>query len=237
MLLDRWRYDFKLPGRVAFLTPPLLMGVFALVALLLHQLGVSPVRFLSSGLEMFLPVAMGVIAATMCMHDPALELQLTMPRSYAATTLRRILALASWSACIELLSTGLLALCHLGYAPQQIQGWPWLLQALAMQMVWLAPLCWFVALGPCLALLTRSRTASGALLAGIWIIETLFLGNLIGKNPWLQPVMLFPTTMAHDAPFWLSSRIEILVTALLLLPINWLLLRNTEGLLKGMSEE
>ena len=237
MIPDRWRYDFKLLGRVAFLTPLLMMIVFALIALLLHLIGVAPERFLSSGLEMFLPVAAGVIVATTCMHDSALELQLTLPRSYAATALRRLLFFTGWTACIALLSSGLIALFHLAYPPQQIQSWPLALQIVGMQMIWLAPLVWFVGLGLCLALLTHSRTASGALLAGIWIIETLFLGGVIDKNPWLQPIALFPTTLGPTVPYWLSSRLSILLMALLFLLINCLLLRNTEGLLKGMGEE
>lgn len=237
MLLDRWHYDVKLPGRVAVLAPVLLMGGFALIAGLLHILGVSPERFLSSGLEMFLPVVMGVIVATTSLQDPALELQLTLPRTYAMTTLRRLICLTGWSAFIALCSSILLTCLHLGYLPGQIQYWPLLLQMFAMQMIWLAPLVWFIAMGLCLALLTHSRTASGALLAGIWIIETLFLGSIIEKNPWLQPVVLFPTTLAPDASFWLSSRVTLLLIGLLLLPIDWLLLRNSEGLLKGMSEE
>lgn len=186
---------------------------------------------------MFLPVVMGIIVATTCMHDPALELQLTLPRSYASTALRRLCFFTGWAACIALLSSGLIALFHVEYPPQQIQNWSTPLQALATQMIWLVPLIWFVAAGFCLSLLTRSRTASSALLASIWIIETLFLGNIIDKTPWLQPIMLFPTTLAPGASFWLSSRLEILLTALLLLPVSWLLLRNTEGLLKGISEE
>lgn len=237
MSLARWRYDFKLLGRVAFLTPPLMMVGFALIALLLHMLGIAPARFLSSSLEMFLPTVMGFIVATTTLHDPALELQLTLPRSYATTTLRRLIFLVGWSACMALLASTLIALFHQSYAPQQIQSWPPLFQAFGLQMVWFVPLVWFVTAGLCVALLTHSRTASGALLACFWIIETLFLGNLIAKNPWLQPLVLFPTTLAPGASFWLSSRLTLLLIALLLLPINWLLLSNREALLKGMSEE
>lgn len=236
MLLDRWRYDIKLLGRLAFFTPPLMMAGFALIAVFLHTIDVFPARLLSAGLEIFLPVAMGVIGATLSMHDPALELQLTLPRSYAMTTLRRLFCITCWSACIALLSTGLIALAHLGYPPQQTQSWPMPLQVLAIQMIWLVPLVWFVAVGLCLTLLTHSRTASSALLAIIWIIEVLFLGNIADKTPWLQPAMLFSTTLSPDAPYWLSSHIALLLMALLLLPVNWLLLRNTEGLLKGTSE-
>ncbi|HEX8035345.1 MAG TPA: hypothetical protein VF510_15930 [Ktedonobacterales bacterium] len=236
MLFDRWRYDVKLLGRLAFFTPLLMMTGFALVGVFLYTSGVSPARFLSAGLEIFLPVAMGVIGATVSMHDPALELQITLPHSYAMTALRRLFCVTGWSACIALLSSGLIALFHLGYPPQQIQGWPMPLQVLATQMIWLVPLLWFVAVGLFLALLTHSRTASSALLAIIWIIEALFLGNIAEKTPWLRPIMLFSTTLSPDASYWLSSHIVLLLTALLLVPINWLLLRNTEGLLKGMSE-
>lgn len=236
MLFDRWRYDVKLLGRLAFFTPLLMMAGFALIAVFLNAIGVSPARFLSAGLEIFLPVAMGVIGASVSMHDPALELQLTLPRSYAMTTLRRLFCITGWSACVALLSSGLIALFHLGYPPRQIQSWPILIQILATQMIWLVPLLWFVAVGLCLALLTHSRTASGALLAVIWIVEALFLGNIAEKTPWLQPAMLFSTTLTPNASFWLSSHLALLLTALLLLPISWLLLRNTESLLKGLSE-
>src|ERR1043166_3506149 len=135
MFLARWRYDFKLIGRLAFFTPLLLMGSFALLSVLLRTMSVSPSRFLSSGLEMFLPAVMGIIVATTSTFDPTLELQLTLQRSYAATALRRLCLLTGWSACVALLSSGLLALCHLSYPPQQIQHWPVMVQILATQMI------------------------------------------------------------------------------------------------------
>jgi hypothetical protein len=70
----------------------------------------------------------------------------------------------------------------------------------------------------------------------VWIVETV-LKDLFASTDWLRPVFLFPTTLKPDITFWLTNRIEVLVTALILLPLGWLLLRHPEGLLKGSSEE
>jgi hypothetical protein len=93
-----------------------------------------------------------------------------------------------------------------------------------------------VALGFCLALLIRSRSASAALLGGVWIVEAIFYGYfaLIG---WLKPIFLFPTTLAPAIDFWLPNRLSLLGIALALLVLGWLLLYNTEALLQGVSGE
>jgi len=95
---------------------------------------------------------------------------------------------------------------------------------------------WYVAVGLCLALLIRSRSASGALLGGIWIAEVLFK-DFFAATDWLHPLFLFPTTLKPEINFWLTNRFELIITALVLLPLGWLLLHNTEGLLKRASEE
>jgi len=64
-------------------------------------------------------------------------------------------------------------------------------------------------------------------------------------TPWLRPVLLFPTTLVipptvipqYWYDVWLSNRFELIATGLVLLPIGWLLLHNSEGLLKSMSED
>jgi hypothetical protein len=109
-------------------------------------------------------------------------------------------------------------------------------QFLVGQLTWLAPLFWFVAVGLCLALLIRSRSASGALVGGIWIIETIFYGYF-AYTDWLRPVFLFPTTLAPSINFWLTDRFELLGTAMVLLPLGWLLLHNSEALLQGAAGE
>ncbi len=236
MTVDRLYYEIKLMGRRVILTPILVMVGFALFAFLLHYLKVLPARFLSAGLEIILPLAVGVIVATIISHDPAIELQLTTPKKYQRTAMGRLVLIALWSMLIALLSSTVITAIQLGYVPIQLLGWSEPLQFFANQLTWFAPLLWFVGMGLCLAMLTRSRSASGAILSGIWLLEIVFKDFFAGTN-WLHPVYLFATTLTPDANFWFTNRIEVLVMALILLPIGWLLLRNPEDLLKGSSEE
>ncbi len=236
MFFDRFRYELQLMGKRVILTPILVMVGFGLFAGLLHYLKVDPARTLSASLEMILPLAAGVIVATIVSHDPAIELQLTLPKKYHRTAMGRLLLIVGWTACIALLSSVVLVAFNLSYVPLQLQSWSALLSLLTNQLTWLAPLFWFVALGLCLALLFRSRSASSAVLSGIWIGEILFKDFFINTD-WLRPVFLFPTTLKPGIDFWLTNRFEVLGTALVLLLLGWLLLRNLEGLLKGSSEE
>ena len=91
-------------------------------------------------------------------------------------------------------------------------------------------------MGFCLALLIRSRSASSALLGGIWMIEAIFYGYFTIID-WLKPLFLFPTTLAPGISFWLSNRIELLIAALALILVGWLLLHNSELLLQGTAGE
>ena len=236
MTLDRLRYEIILMGRRVILTPILVMVGFTLFALLLHYLKVIPARFLSAGLEMMLPLAAGVIVATITSQDLALELQLTMPKKYYRTAMARLALIALWSMLVALLSSAIISVIKLAFVPTQLLRWTDPLQFIANQLTWFSPLLWFVGMGLCLAMLTRSRTASGAILSGIWLVEIVFKDFFAGTN-WLQPVYLFTTTLTPTANFWLANRIEVLLMALILLPIGWYLLRNPEGLLKGSSEE
>ena len=84
------------------------------------------------------------------------------------------------------------------------------------------------------------------MLGGIWIAEIIFKDYIV-LTPWLRPILLFPTTLliftmpgisqADFNLYWLDTRFEVLATGLLLFPVGWLLLRNTEGLLRGVSAE
>ena len=244
MFLDRFRYEIQLLGKRVILTPMLIMVGFAFLAFLLHNLHTNPARTLSASLEIILPLAAGFVVATITSQDPAIELQLSMPRSYDRTALGRLTIIASWTIVIALLSSITSFALKLAFVPQPSQSWPAPLQFLTGQLTWLAPLLWLVAVGLCLALLLRSRAASGALLGGIWIAEIIFK-DYIAATTWLHPVFLFPTTLlplvgtvpADIFNLWLSNRFELIGTALVLLLVGWLLLRNPEGLLKTSGEE
>lgn len=245
MNFERLRYELRLMGRRVILTPVLVMAGFGVFAVLLHYLHVTPARFLAGGLEMILPLMAGVVVATITSQDPAIELQLTVPRKYHITAMGRLALIAAWAGCVALLSAIIITTLNLGYIPQTSRPLPASVQFLIGQLTWIAPLLWFAATGLCLAILTRSRAASATLLSGVWIVETLLKDYFAGTS-WLRPVFLFPTTLlglgagpvaptVYDA--WLINRYEVIGMALILLPLGWLLLRNPEGLLKGSGEE
>jgi len=244
MLLDRFRYEIHLLGKRVILTPILIMVGFACLAVLLHYLHTDPARTLSASLEIILPLAAGIVVATITSHDPAIELQLSMPKRYDRTALGRLTIIAGWTINIALISSISIFALKLAFVPQMSQPSSAPLQFLTGQLTWIAPLLWLVALGLCLALLLRSRAASGALLGGIWIVEIIFK-DYFAATSWLHPVFLFPTTLLPlVGPLpqailnsWLTNRFELIGTALVLLLLGWLLLRNPEGLLKTSSEE
>ncbi|HZS75526.1 MAG TPA: hypothetical protein VFA41_02855 [Ktedonobacteraceae bacterium] len=245
MQVDRLRYELQLLGGRVFFTPILVMLGFTLIAVLLRYLKVNPARFLSGGLEMILPIAAAVVIATVISHDPAIELQLTLPHQYRSTGMKRLLLAMLWTCAIALISSGIIQALHMAYIPTPLALWSVPAQFLVNQLIWLAPLFWLVGIGLCLSIFLHSRTASGALLGGIWILEIIFK-DLLAATPWLQPVLLFPTTLiffpiinlpGYLFAGWLVNRFEILGTGVILLGIAWLLLRNPERLLKGAVEE
>ncbi len=244
MFFDRLRYELQLMGRRVILTPVLVMLAFALCAVLLEYLKVAPARFLSGGLEMIVPIATGAVVGTIIMHDPAMELQLTMPRRYPRTSLLRLLLIAGWAVCIALLSTALISALNQVYLFQPQHPWVEPVHFLVQVLAWFATLLWCVGLGFCFSLLFRSRSAAGALLGGIWIAEILYK-DYIFLSAWLRPFSLFPTTLLYPPAvvppnyvnMWFINRVEVLGTGVGLVVIGWLLLHNTEGLLKGTSEE
>ena len=242
MSLDLLRYELRLMGRRVILTPVLVMLGFALFAVLLEYLKVAPARFLSGGLEMIVPIATGAVVGTIIMHDPALELQLTLPRRYTRTSLLRLALIAGWAVVVALLSTAIISALHQVYMFQPQHAWAEPVQFLVQSLAWFATLLWCVGLGFCFSLLLRSRSAAGALLAGIWIAEIFFKDEIF---LWLRPFSLFPTTLVYPPvvlpqqyiTMWFTNRIEVLATGVALIGIGWLLLHNTESLLKGTSEE
>ncbi len=186
MLLDRLRYEVRITGWWAFLTPAILLLCLLPMALVFVNLHVTSLRIsqvLTASLEMLLPVAAGLLVANQVGHDAALELHLTFPSPYRSTMVLRTALIVLWIAVLAFFSSSFLY--HLKYLriPVQFSSMQVVPQFLTWQLTWLAPLCWFVALGACCALLLRSRTASSALLGGIWTLEAIFYGYFALLNP------------------------------------------------------
>lgn len=246
MLFDRLRYEVKLMGRRFFLTPILLMLGVTLLAFLLSYLKTDPARFLMAVPEILLPLAAGIIVCTILTQDPVLELHLTLPRKYRPTSMLRLLLTFLWISITTMIAISVLPILGMLYPPKFVFTWSPVVQWLTLQLVWLAPMLWLIAVGACLALLIQSRTGSSTVLAGIWLAEIIYK-DFFGYSPWLRPMLLFPTTLlAWPATnvtldqfntYWLIPRFEVLGTALVLLLIGWLLLRSPERMLKGATEE
>ena len=242
MFFERIYYEVRLLGWRVILTPLLILPAYALIAGLLHYRHQDPSRFLSSSLEMILPVAVGIMVATLVSHNAAVELQLTLPVGFRLSTLLRLALVTGWLLYVSLITSVFLTIFHVSFVPQPAHTLTSVQQFFTGQLTWLVPLLWFTTAGLCISLLIRSRSGSASVVGGIWLFEIIFK-DAIALKAW--PLLLFPTTLlplAGPLPQevfdqWLLNRLVLLIMALLFLIIGWLLLRNTEGLLKGASEE
>ena len=221
-------YEVRRLGVAGLSTPPLVLLLFGMMAGLWGLLGAGDVqvaRLLTAALELGLPLAAGVVAASVTADDPARDLQLALKTSYRTTLARRLGALVAWASLWALAwSFGLRISGYWGlWVPE-----PLLLGGL----VWAAPLLWFVAAGTALALLLGGRNTSGALLGGLWAFENLSRGSFL-TSEWLRPEFLFATIYAPGADFWLVNRLALVGTALLLGFGAWLLASRTESLSRG----
>lgn len=237
MFLDRLRYEIRLLGKAVILTPVLVVVGFALLLAIVNRdvTAATATRSMAASLELLLPMAAGVVVATIATHDRGIEWQLTVPRRYHCTANLRFLLILCWNAVISLLTSFLLYLFNYWRLPSQIVDWnqPW--QFLAWQLTWLSSMLWLVALALVLSLLIRSRSASGALIAVLSIGEVIFHQTL-AQDPMYHPIFLFPLLFSPDATYWLSNRIELLGTAFVLLGLGWYLLRIPELLLFSASD-
>ncbi len=221
------RYELRLLGGLGLATPALALLLFGGMALLMGFLGANGAqvaRVLVAALELGLPLAAGVVAATVAADDPAVDLQLALKTRYRGTLARRLVVLALWTALIAFLWTSALHTTGLWelWVPEPF---------FAGQLVWLSPLLWFVAAGALLSL-TLGRTTGGAILGGLWAFENLFRGSFLTEE-WLRPEFLFATTYAAGADFWLTNRLALISTALLMGVVVWALSSRTESFARG----
>lgn len=231
--MDRLFYELRLLGWGVMLTP--LLIILAMGGLAFFQQG-NAGRTMSAALEMMLPLVAGVTVGMVASRDHALELQLTLPRIYRRTALLRIALLVGWIALLALLTSVVLAMINLTFLPNELAGWSMMPGMLANQLTWSAPLFWFMGIGLLLALLFRNPAAPGGTLASLWIADILFYGLFVA-NDWLKPLHVFATTTTPAIDFWWWNRLILLGTGMVALFISWLILHNTEGLLKGAVEE
>jgi len=224
--LEAPRYEARIVGPWVFALPAFVACLFAIAAGMMafkqaQHLDIQ--RLVMTGLEGALPLAASIGVATIAAHEPALEVQLSMPRPYSHTALLRCGMLLALTALIEGITVALLA-----------RVWPWTLSQSGgvWILAWLPTLVWFAGWGGLLALLLRNRAASAAILGVIWVVELAFHG-VFPLYGWTTPLYVYATMFSPEAPYWLLNRLELFGTGILLFIAIWLYLSNPEWRLRG----
>ncbi len=246
MVIDRLYYELRLLWKALVLAPLAALALVAVVVALDRVQGTNAQHILLAGIEMLLPTVAAMVVAVTLASDDALELHLTMPRHYDQTAVLRLLLISGWIACLTTLWLDSLLVTQQLTLPTFTHTDPAILRVVVVQGLWFAPLLWLSAVGFLLAALTRSRTISGAALGGLWLLEIVFAGTL-AQTAWLRPLLLFPATLllypaasvsrSDFIRYWLDTRLALIATALVFMAAGWLLLRNPEHLLKGVTAE
>ncbi len=220
------RYETKVVGAAALLAPVLVAGCVAFFVAVMALAGANADAFgkvLTRTTELFFPLVMGMVAAQVVATDPGIEWQLTLPTPYRVTIFRRLGVLLVWAAVVALLDVIGVRLAGRWLVPEEF---------VVAQLTWLSPMLAFAALGALLALLMRNRSASAALVGGVWIMAIVLHGQLLSYR-WARPWFPFATTYAAGADFWLANRLTLIGIAVVLAGAAALLLGRSEGLLTG----
>lgn len=230
--LQLWAYEVRRAGPAALAGPPAIASAITLFSLVAAQMGTregNTARFLMSGVEMGIPLAAGVTAATLVGRDRAVEIQLTVPTSYRSTLLRRLAVTTGWAAICAVAVSALLV------ATGWWQRWPGSHDGLEGQLTWLAPTLWLTALGLLAAALLRSVAAATSIVALVWTLEQAFAA-ILQQDTWSRMLFLFATTRGAVPADWLANRMTLVASALVLAALAWPLLGSCERLLGGEVE-
>src|SRR5215470_5165759 len=174
--MSRLYYEARALGKRTFGLPLLAVAIFAGVSWLaaydVGATGGTAARAHNDAalgllllLEFGLPPVAGIAAAYLVSGNPAVELHLTFRRSYAGATLLRLGLLTLWAVVVTAATGFIIRQAGYWLAPQP---------APLDQLLWLAPLLWFITAGAMFALLLRSPVAAGAILGMTWLGELFF---------------------------------------------------------------
>jgi hypothetical protein len=231
--LSLWRHEARRAGLAALLTPlavALFMVAIALdSALRLHDPSRNTALILQNLLELALPLAAGVGAASLVGRDPAIELQLTLPTAYRATILRRLAASTGWVAVVALTVT--LGAVATGWWDR----WPGAHTPLTGQLTWLAPTVFLTGLGLLVGTLAGSPALATSVVAMLWTFHLAGTGPL-QNHQWTRQLFLFATTRGVPELDWTANRLILLAAGASLAAVAWLLLRRPVRLLTKEAE-
>ncbi|WP_460399380.1 hypothetical protein [Actinophytocola sediminis] len=225
--LALWRHEVRRTGWAAPVTLSVCAAFVVLLAVLQAGGGndVATARTLQAVLEMGMPLAAGVVAASLVGRDVAVELQASVFREYRSTLLRRLVITFGWTAVIA--GGTSVALTVSGWWHR----WPLAPAPALGQLVWLAPTLCLAGLGFLLGALLRSPAAAGGLVAAVWLVQQLLADAMRDWTP-TQLMYLFATTRGSDVD-WLANRLVLLASGVALLVAGWLVLARAERLVRG----
>jgi hypothetical protein len=231
--LSLWGHEVRRAGW-ATLLPPVIAAVTLVVVAVdgAARLG-QPIRstalILQSLLEMALPLAAGVGAASLVGRDPAVELQLTLPTAYRTTILRRLVVSAGWVAVIAL--TAAMVMVASGWWHR----WPAAHPPLPGQLTWLAPTLCLSGLGLLTGALSGSPATATSVVVALWFFE-LAAGGLLQQHQWSRLLYLFATTRGTVDQDWTANRLTLLAAGAAMISAGWMLLRRPSRLLTKEAE-
>jgi hypothetical protein len=231
--LSLWRHEVRRAGWVALLPPLLAAGILVPVAVdgavRLNYPSRGTALVLQSLLELALPLAAGMAAASLVGRDPAVELQLTFPTAYRTTILRRLAISAGWVAVIAL--TTAVAMVASGWWHR----WPLAHDALPGQLTWLAPTLCLAGLGLLVGALSGSPATATSGVVALWFFD-LAAAGLLQQHRWSRLLYLFATTRGTVEDDWTANRLTLLAAGAAMTVAGWLLLRRPSRLLTKETE-
>lgn len=224
----RLRYEARRAGPIGWGAPLAAMVVTSGLAVLASGGGAAAHQvdhLVMAGLEVVLSLAVGVAAIAVVARESCRELHLSLPVWYGGTLARLVGVMAGWAVGWAAGGWGVLAATGRWGGPAGVSG----------ALVWLAPLVWLGAVGIVAVLLSRSVALATSVVAGVWLVELLFSGQLM-SHPVGRALFLFTTTMVGHGDGWLANRLWLLGSGVVLLGVAGALLAWPQRLLAGEED-
>jgi hypothetical protein len=221
-MIQKARIAAGLIGNAAYIVPPAVL----LAAVGLGLIIPDNARLLTAALESAVALVVGIFAASALASEPALELQLSMPGGFRPAAFRRLLILCAWSAVVSFLAWWILDVTG------ALAGWRPRADALESQLVWLPSLVAYAVGGWLLAIVLRSRSSAVSAVALFWVASH-FFNDVFVTTPWLRVWFPFLTSYEPMASDWATTKLVLLVAALVAIVPLAVLLGANEWLLGG----
>ena len=198
--------------------PAATWALFALLVALVHG-NPSPADTAAAFLGVVLPLLAGVLAASLVVDDPALELLLAAPRAPWRTLLERLALLLAVVAASAIAYQILLV--ALAVDLSSLGG------LTARQLVWLVPSLAVMGLGSVAGLGFGQGTMGALAVSLLWIVELLLRGQMLA-SPWARHLFLFTGALYPGWPYLAANWLCLLGAAAALVLAASLMLRRQE---------